>query len=131
MIGVVVWSSGSREKAIIWCEDQATLAYLQGSSNLADPCKWPQPGDLVELETRMVGNLRHAFSVSMLSEQSCPQLPKLLAETQPAAAKPHLRVVASQDHPSPVAEPLVAPGVSLSKSHDGLPFSVTLTGTAG
>ena len=96
MIGVVVWSSGSREKAIIWCEDQATLAYLQGQANFVGPGDWPQPGDLVELDTRTVGNLRHALSVSILSEQRCPQLPQLLAETPPAA-RPTLRVVAGQD----------------------------------
>ncbi len=96
MIGVVVWSSGSREKAIIWCEDQATLAYLQGQANFMGPGEWPQPGDLVELETRTVGNLRHALSVSMLSEQSCPQIPRILAEAE-APARPALRVVAQQD----------------------------------
>nr|WP_204354462.1 hypothetical protein [Paracoccus saliphilus] len=93
MIGVVVWSSGSREKAIIWCEDQATLAYLQGSENLVDPGKWPQPGDLVELETETLGNLRHAFNVSMLSEQCCPQIPKILAEVPVQPRQSHLRVV--------------------------------------
>lgn len=97
MIGVVVWSSDSPEKAIIWCEDQANLAYLQGRANIVDAAQWPQPGDLVELETQMVGNLRHALNVSMLSEQSCPQLPRILAEVQPARRQPQLRVVAQQD----------------------------------
>ena len=96
MIGVVVWSNGSREKAIIWCEDQATLAYLQGQANFAGPGAWPQPGALVELDTQTVGNLRHALSVSILSEQRCPELPQLLAETQPAP-RPVLRVVSGQD----------------------------------
>jgi hypothetical protein len=94
MIGVVVWSSISREKAIIWCEDQATLAYLQGFENLIDSGKWPEPGDLVELETKTVGNLRHALKVSMLSELACPELPKILSETATPSRMPHLRVVA-------------------------------------
>lgn len=98
MIGVVVWSSGSREKAIIWCEDQATLAYLQGTANFAGPGEWPQPGDLVELETRTVGNLRHALNVTMLSEKSCLQLPRILADSQQQqSSRPALRVVAHQD----------------------------------
>ncbi|WP_405406359.1 hypothetical protein [Paracoccus sp. Ld10] len=96
MIGVVVWSSGSREKAIIWCEDQATLAYLQGTANFAGPGEWPQPGDLVELETRTVGNLRHALNVTMLSEKICMQLPRILADAQ-QPTRPALRVVAHQD----------------------------------
>jgi hypothetical protein len=100
MIGVVVWSSGSREKAIIWCEDQATLAYLQGQGNLVDPRKWPQSGDLVELDTRMDGNLRHALNVSMLSEQSCPELPQALAEAASEPPLPRLRLVSAQKLPA-------------------------------
>lgn len=93
MIGVVVWSNLSREKAIIWCEDQATLAYLQGWANMAQTEKWPQPGDLVELETKTVGNLRHALQVSMISEQACPELPAMLADAGAAPRQPQLRVV--------------------------------------
>lgn len=101
MIGVVVWSSGSREKAIIWCEDQATLAYLQGTENLVQPGNWPQPGDLVELETETVGNLRHALNVSMLSEQCCPQIPRILSEAPVPARQPSLRVVSDgSDYPT-------------------------------
>lgn len=99
MIGVVVWSNGSREKAIIWCEDQATLAYLQGHDNLVDQRKWPQPGDLVELETKTIGNLRHALNVSMISEQSCPQLPQALAQPDMTPRQPQLRLVSTQDLP--------------------------------
>lgn len=97
MIGVVVWSSESREKAIIWCEDQATLAYLQGRTNLVASVIWPRPGDLVELDTKTVGNLRHALNVSMVSEQSCVQLPQLLAQTREPQRPQRLRVV--QDGP--------------------------------
>lgn len=93
MIGVVVWSSESREKAIIWCEDQATLAYLQGRANLAAGFIWPRPGDLVELDTQTVGNLRHALNVSLVSEQSCLQLPQILAQSAEAPRTQHLRVV--------------------------------------
>lgn len=97
MIGVVVWSNASREKAIIWCEDQLTLAYLQGRANLIDTLKWPQAGDLVELETWTVGNLRHARDVSMLSEQMAPHLPQILSQYQPEPCGPQLRLVAQQD----------------------------------
>jgi hypothetical protein len=98
MIGVVVWANELREKAIIWCEDQATLAYLQGRENLTNKGeRWPLPGDLVELETRTEGSLRHALTVSMLSEQSCPQLPKILADTAGTGNDSHLRVVSSRD----------------------------------
>ena len=103
MIGVVVWSSADREKAVIWCEDQGALAYLQGRENLsADELLWPEAGDLLELETELVGPLRHARKVMLISEKHCPQLPAMLrGETTPrpaprSAAQPHLRLVASQ-----------------------------------
>ena len=95
MIGVVVWSNADREKAVIWCEDHASLAYLQGRQNLSGNDLWPSPGDLLELETMIVGNLRHARNVSMVSEQSRTQLPTLLRETtQPP--QPHLKLVANK-----------------------------------
>ena len=93
MIGVVVWSSADREKAVIWCEDHAALAYLQGRENLTNAAHWPQPGDLVELESEVVGALRNARRVTMLSEQEFAHLPGLLRSSTPA--EPHLRVVAS------------------------------------
>lgn len=112
MIGVVVWSSGSREKAIIWCEDQASLAYLQGRTNVAGSVDWLQPGDLVELETQMVGNLRHALNVTLLSERACPDLPQILADgapAKPASPRPALRVVAQQDLPHAGGAQLASP----------------------
>ncbi len=97
MIGVIVWSSESREKAVIWCEDQAALAYLQGRGEMADPRHWPQPGDLVELEAEMIGNLRHARKVALLSEQSRPDLPRMLEQQAGTQAAPRLKLVASRD----------------------------------
>lgn len=104
MIGVVVWSSETREKAVIWCEDHAALAYLQGWENLVRGGRWPSPGDLVELEGELVGNLRHARRVSMMTEQGCSQLPDLLrasaAPVQAPAEQPRLRLVATNNLPA-------------------------------
>lgn len=98
MIGVVVWSNSSREKAVIWCEDQASLAYLQGRENLLGPDLWPEPGDLLELDCEMIGNLRHARSVSVLSEHCCPQLPELLRQSGNAQNdESHLKLVVSRE----------------------------------
>lgn len=98
MIGVVVWSSAEREKAVIWCEDHAALAYLQGRENLANAACWPQPGDLVELESEIVGALRNARRVAMLSEQEFAHLPGMLRASTPPA-EPHLRIVSSTPEP--------------------------------
>ncbi|MDO5632705.1 MAG: hypothetical protein Q4G22_12840 [Paracoccus sp. (in: a-proteobacteria)] len=96
MIGVVVWSSADREKAVIWCEDQGALAYLQGRENLAMPgMGWPEAGDLMELETEFLASLRHARRVALLSEAQCPDLPDTLRRT--TEAEPHLRLVSSRE----------------------------------
>lgn len=95
MLGVIVWSNENREKAVIWCEDQASLAYLQGRDNLLDRELWPVTGDLVELESEIINNLRHARHVSLVSEGGCMQLPAMLKSSVMAAAQePHLRLVA-------------------------------------
>lgn len=102
MIGVVVWSNAAKEKAVVWCEDQASLAYLQGRTDFPHVLTWPQPGDLVELDCEVIGNLRHARRVSILSERSCPQLPELLRNASIDRKRDaHLRVVVSADRPEP------------------------------
>ncbi|MCS5602013.1 MAG: hypothetical protein ACU0DB_12610 [Paracoccus sp. (in: a-proteobacteria)] len=109
MIGVVVWSNAEREKAVIWCEDHASLAYLQGRQNLIAAGQWPSPGDLLELETEIVGNLRHARNVSLVSEQGCRQLPQMLRHSS-KAAPPRLKLVASnQQAPSRADSEDIAP----------------------
>lgn len=97
MIGVIVWSNADREKAVIWCEDQGALAYLQGRENLAVAAMpWPEAGDLMELETEDIASLRHARRVSLLAEGGCPALPDMLRQNA-APAEPRLRLVSSQE----------------------------------
>lgn len=109
MIGVVVWSSVDKEKAVIWCEDHAALAYLQGREHLANPEFWPRPGDLVELESEIIGALRNARRVSLLSEQEYADLPGMLRASVPPAES-HLRIVSSNAQPEAKDQLAAAPG---------------------
>ena len=103
MIGVVVWSSEDRQKAVIWCEDHGALAYLQGRADLAGDQMWPDAGDLLELESETIGALRHARNVSILSDRRCAQLPEMLrAQITP---EPKLRLVPDVGQPSTANEP--------------------------
>jgi hypothetical protein len=99
MIGVILWSSPPKEKAVIWCEDHGALAYLQGQENLAFPGEWPEAGDLVELEYETVNELRHAREVSLVSGNKRSELPDLLRGMgeKSAANQPALRVVSNRD----------------------------------
>lgn len=78
MLGVVVWSNEKKNKAVIWCEDQGSLAYLEGVVNLASGAVWPVAGDLVELESTLEGGLRVASKVKLVSQGAGSALPQAL-----------------------------------------------------
>lgn len=91
MLGVVVWSNEPRSKAVIWCEDQGALAYLEGTANLAEAAAWPNAGDLVELDCTLEGGLRMARNVRLLSQGAGAALPRALrarADISPTEAAP-------------------------------------------
>jgi hypothetical protein len=100
MIGVVVWSNPAREKAVIWCEDNEALAYLQGALNLGPCDHWPQPGDLLEFEPEMVGALRFARGAQLLREQGRTELPGLLRQKSNSNARTGM--VGPEDRPEPM-----------------------------
>ncbi|MDF3853429.1 hypothetical protein ACDP63_08050 [Paracoccus sp. P2] len=104
MIGVILWSSPAKEKAVIWCEDHGALAYLQGRENLFVPTEWPEAGDLVELEFEMQADLRHARLVSIVGGDKRSELPGLLRDMgernrdgKAAPARPVLRVISNAE----------------------------------
>ena len=103
MIGVILWSSPAKEKAVIWCVDLGSLPYLPGRANLAFARDWPDAGDLVELEYETVNDLRHARAVAPVSGNRRSDLPDLLRGMgEPAAAnQPALRVVSNVDIAQP------------------------------
>lgn len=103
MIGVILWSSPAKEKAVIWCDDHGALAYLQGMENLVFPSDWPEAGDLVELEVEAGTDLRHARSVSLVSGNKRSELPGLLRGMGERAepSRPVLRVISNTDSVMP------------------------------
>ncbi|RQP06591.1 hypothetical protein LOS78_11115 [Paracoccus sp. MA] len=99
MIGVILWSSPAKEKAVIWCEDHGALAYLQGTENLAISSEWPEAGDLVELEVELLADLRHARAVSLVAGNRRSELPDLLRGMgeKPDRNRPVLRVISNRE----------------------------------
>lgn len=89
MIGVVVWSSASRKQAVIWCDDHAALAYLSGWEHLKNDGAWPEPGEIMQLETETIGEIRHARNVRPIHSAPCDSLPVLLGQRP----KAHLALV--------------------------------------
>ncbi|WP_347266990.1 hypothetical protein [Paracoccus sp. (in: a-proteobacteria)] len=113
MIGVILWSSPAREKAVIWCEDHGALAYMQGCESLAFPANWPQAGDLVELEVEEIDDLRHARQVALVSGGARSELPVLLREIgdRPRCGPPVLRVIANDGPQRPEQPPRLAAAI--------------------
>lgn len=93
MIGVVIWGKEESESAVIWCEDLASMTYLNSRADLKDASCWPKTGDLVELEYEQIGETRHARHVSMVSAEAedtksprelrCPYNPECSSLTFP------------------------------------------------
>lgn len=83
IVGVVLWSSEEKQKAVIWCEDHAALAYLKDASDLAAslPGSWLEPVDMVRLESETVNSLRHARRVELVQAGYYPNLPELVMGT--------------------------------------------------
>ena len=96
MLGVVVWSKESTQAAVIWCEDHGAIAYLKGYDGLAEqpdylsadpaPPRWPAVGDLVMLETVVVGGLRRAHNLSIVEADWGAALPISLIAAAPQGA---------------------------------------------
>lgn len=122
MLGVVVWSNETKSKAVIWCEDQGALAYLEGVENLSAGGNWPIAGDLIELESVLDGGLRLARNVRLLSQGAGVALPQVLREQVTGnqtdtgddagndqasrSGKPHLRLVSACDSPQSLSDEL-------------------------
>lgn len=98
MIGVVVWSNAERQKAVIWCEDQGALAYLHGRDNLLPGGQWPLAGDLVELASETLGDMRYARDVALLNRQHFVELPNML-KRESGGTESTLRLVVSDGQP--------------------------------
>ena len=83
MIGVVVWSSVDKEKAVIWCEDHGPLAYLAGRVGTAVTGAWPGEGSLVEVETITDGGVRRVIRLTPVGRE-ISLAPRLLRECDEA-----------------------------------------------
>lgn len=99
MLGVVVWSNDKRNKAVIWCEDHGSLAYLEGVANLASGAAWPVAGDLVELECALEGGLRVASNVKLVSQGAGSALPQALHQQVNKAGGNQASGTAKEDAP--------------------------------
>lgn len=113
MIGIVLWSDSSKNRAVIWCEDHGDLAFYKPS---ASDCGCLHRGDCVTFTLEHSGEMRQAKNLVVLEEESHPALAACLAETGLTDAKakqfgvrfdhfePLRKVCATQPAPARVPE---------------------------
>lgn len=73
MFGVVLWSNPDEGKAVIWCEDQGDLAYVEPGGFGSDPLAI-EAGDLVELEFSSTSQSRSVESARLVERQAYPSI---------------------------------------------------------
>ncbi|MCJ8336190.1 MAG: hypothetical protein MJH10_18475 [Epibacterium sp.] len=90
MIGVVVWTDQTFERAVIWCEDQSDLAYFVRSDQTLEEGKCQHPGDttapiesvrkgdMVLFDCYYEGTHRMVKNLRLLAEESHPLLAEYL-----------------------------------------------------
>lgn len=78
MIGVILWRDVANAKAVVWCEDQCDLAFLNDETSLSKPGATLDVGDVVRFDVRIENSLRVASNVSKLLENWGNLLPESL-----------------------------------------------------
>ncbi|MEO9514744.1 MAG: hypothetical protein ABJH45_10940 [Paracoccaceae bacterium] len=66
MIGVILWRDLDDGKAVIWCEDQGDLAYLDQLVDAVDSAKSLSVGDVVRFDISIKRNMRSALNVTRM-----------------------------------------------------------------
>ena len=78
MLGVVLWSDVSDRKAVVWCEDQGDLAFVNGKDQGFAHGDFFDAGDLIQFDMKMQDKTRLAFNPRLVAEQAGPSLPTAL-----------------------------------------------------
>lgn len=71
MIGVVLWSDVSDEKAVFWCEDHGDLAYYDAATGLRGRDDAFQPGDMVQFDVSIERKTRRAHNPQIVQSNVC------------------------------------------------------------
>lgn len=69
MLGVVLWSDSSDRKAVIWCEDQGDLAFVNAADGVLHQGEFFDAGDLVQFDMQIKDSTRRACNTRLVIEQ--------------------------------------------------------------
>lgn len=88
MLGVVLWSDATDRKAVIWCEDQGDLAYVNAPEPLFDDSAFFDAGDLVQFDMDVTQTTRYANNARLVIEKDRPTLVDALLEASVGHVEP-------------------------------------------
>lgn len=84
MYGAVLWCDTKSERALIWCEDHADLAFFDSECRSSSAL---EPGDLVRFELVETDTLRVAIDLEIVAADEYPTLATELQQAcDPSAA---------------------------------------------
>lgn len=78
MLGVILWSDRDDRKAVIWCEDQGDLAFLNAGETLMDRDAFFDAGDVVQFDMDIDSSIRRAHNPRLVVEKVGKALPDAL-----------------------------------------------------
>ncbi|WP_458322078.1 hypothetical protein [Roseobacter sp. A03A-229] len=87
MIGVVLWSDASDRKAVIWCEDQGDLAFLNSADDVFQSDAFFDAGDVVQFDMEVQASMRRAHNPRLVLEQAGVGLPEALRQSASSVAR--------------------------------------------
>jgi hypothetical protein len=88
MIGVILWSDPDDRKAVIWCEDQGDLAFLDAPVENPEKDAFFDAGDVVQFDMNLECSFRRAHNPKLIVEKVGKGLPEALRSIAPAPMPP-------------------------------------------
>jgi len=78
MLGVVVWSNQSENTAIVWCEDQGDLAFIEMHKHAAAAPEGFGRGDLIQFDIEVSRDLRLVQNPRRIAQHYCAGLDEVM-----------------------------------------------------
>jgi hypothetical protein len=83
MLGLVLWYSTEKRKAIIWCDDCDKLAYASSTDINLNESEALEVGDLVSFNIVTFGDFRGCTNLKLVDAQNAPEISRSLLACAP------------------------------------------------
>lgn len=97
MFGAVLWCDPQKEKALIWCEDHADLAYYTASKGTIGRELQLEAGDLVQFDVTELQAMRVADNVELVAAVEYPSLAEELQRREGSTGTPVSKAQTTQN----------------------------------